>query len=218
MTRGNFALAMLGAISENIPNRQTLYGLIPELRVIIDSDLTWPEALEGLPDSIPPEVLARQELIYVDYLGFDGKLHRGQIIVDNRLKADTIEVFAYALEIKFPIEKVIPASQYGWDDDKIMADNNTSGFAWRLATGLDWVSHHGYGFAIDINPVQNPYFKGNIKLPPNGEYNPGTPGTLTKNHPLVKKFKSLGWSWGGDWSTPLDYQHFQKLLYPSKGD
>jgi D-alanyl-D-alanine carboxypeptidase-like protein len=28
------------------------------------------------------------------------------------------------------------------------------------------------------------------------------------NDDVVKEFRSIGWSWGGYWNNPKDYQHF----------
>ena len=31
---------------------------------------------------------------------------------------------------------------------------------------------------------------------------------ITPDEPAVRAFASIGWEWGGDWSTLKDYQHF----------
>ncbi len=182
-----------------------------EIEIIIDSDLSWEDAMINLKPEVPSEVIESLEMISVEYFGLDGKLHRGQVIIHADLVADIQEIFAFSREIQFPMAKVIPISQFGWSDDISMFENNSHGFDWRLATGLDWISHHGYGRAIDINPRQNPYYKNNIMLPANGTYDITDPGTLHANHPRVLKFKELGWQWGGDWRVPHDLHHFQKL-------
>ena len=46
---------------------------------------------------------------------------------------------------------------YGGDDDRSMAADNTSGFNCRRVAGSSSWSAHAYGAAIDINPVENPY-------------------------------------------------------------
>ncbi len=28
---------------------------------------------------------------------------------------------------------------------------------------------------------------------------------------MLRAFAAAGWYWGGDWSNPVDYQHFSKL-------
>jgi hypothetical protein len=34
---------------------------------------------------------------------------------------------------------------------------------------------------------------------------------MTSRHPIVQFLADRGWTWGGTWGDPLDYQHFQKV-------
>ena len=43
--------------------------------------------------------------------------------------------------------------------------NNTGAFACRPTRGATSYSQHAYGLAIDVNPFQNPYVKGDLVLP-----------------------------------------------------
>jgi len=180
---------------------------------IIDSDMSLPEALRK---ESPPEFKARQRLVDVVYYSFDGKIHKGQLVIDGRLVEDIREVFRVALEYKFPIGSVIPISHDRFfkngkwnEDDLSMLANNTSAFNYRVVTGGKSLSKHAYGFAIDINPLQNPYIKGKTVLPPNAVYDTLKPGTLVYDSPVVKTFIRLGWTWGGKWKSLKDYQHFE---------
>lgn len=187
-------------------------------RPLIDSRMSETQVFEGLDPVCPPEIRKRQRIVKVKYLSFDGKIHQGQIVIDKDLAGDIKSIFKLALKEKFPIHSVIPIShpQFRkdgrWNDDLSMAANNTSGFNYREKTGGGSLSNHAYGWAIDINTVQNPYLKGNLVLPPNGKYDPQSPGTLTAESPIVKKFLELGWTWGGSWESLKDYQHFEKPL------
>ena len=183
---------------------------------IIDSDMSLPDALRK---EAPPEFKARQGLVEVVYYSFDSEIHKGQLVIEERLVEDIRQVFRVALANKFPIGSVIPISHDRFfkngkwnEDDLSMLSNNTSAFNYRLVTGGKSLSRHAYGFAIDINPVQNPYIKGKIVLPPKAVYDTRKPGTLSSNCPVVKTFKRLGWTWGGDWKSLKDYQHFEKVL------
>ena len=183
---------------------------------IIDSNITLFEALRKW---APPEFKQKQRIIDVLYYSFDGKVHKGQLVIDERFIKDIQEVFHVALETKFPINSVIPIShsrfyrngEWNSDDQSMLADN-TSAFNYRKVTGGKVLSMHAYGYAIDINPVQNPYIKGAIVLPPGRIYDPREPGTLTWYCPVVKTFLRLGWTWGGNWKSLKDYQHFEKAL------
>jgi len=183
---------------------------------IVDSNIKLAEALKKY---APPEFKKRQKLINVIYYSFDGKIHKGQLVIDERLVADIQEVFRVALENKFPINSVIPISHDRFfkdgkwnEDEQSMLSNNTSAFNYRAVTGGKNLSKHAYGFAIDINPVQNPYIRGKIVLPPYAVYDTHKPGTFTPDSPVLKTFIRLGWAWGGNWESLKDYQHFQKIL------
>lgn len=181
---------------------------------VIDNTMTFEEAIEGVAPECPTSTIEKQTLVEVLYYSFDGRIHQGQIVIDQRLANDIREVFQLALEMKFPITSAIPLSheQFRWSDDRSMKDNNTSGFNCRPIAGQTNFSNHSLGFAIDINPMLNPYCQTGGRVSPKGSsYNPTCSGTFTADHPLVKKFMELGWKWGGQWKNP-DYQHFEKVL------
>jgi len=183
---------------------------------IVDSNITLAQALRKY---APPEFKSRQGIVDVLYYSFDGKVHRGQIVIDKRLIADIKQVFQAAFDAKFPVNSVIPIShdqfhkngEYNSDNQSMLA-NNSSAFNYRKVTGGKKLSMHAYGFAIDINPLQNPYIKGQVVLPEGAIYDPARPGTLTPDSPVVATFKRLGWTWGGQWNSLKDYQHFEKVL------
>jgi len=183
---------------------------------VVDSKMTADEAFEGLDPACPKSVRARQVVVALTYWGHDGKVHRGQLVIDRDLVTDVAEVFAVALEHKFPIRSVVPVSHprfrkdRAWSDDLSMAADNTSGFNYRPVTGGGTLSNHALGRAIDLNPLLNPYVKGAVTLPPGARYDPAVPGTLTADHPVTKAFLARGWAWGGNWTSLKDYQHFEK--------
>ena len=57
--------------------------------------------------------------------------------------------------------------EFGGDDARSMAANNTSAFNCRT-TDRGAMSRHAYGMAVDINPVQNPYREGQLTEPEAG--------------------------------------------------
>ncbi|MDD4899031.1 MAG: M15 family metallopeptidase [Candidatus Omnitrophica bacterium] len=207
-------LGLNGCVTPAKQPLQSPLGLIEN--PIVDSDITLEEALRK---EAPAEFKARQRMVNVFYYSFDGKIHRGQVVIEERLAGEIEEVFQVALENKFPITSVIPISHDRFfsngkwnEDDLSMHSNNTSAFNYRKVTGGNSLSRHAYGYAIDINPVQNPYIKGGVVLPAGAVYDPRQPGTLTPDCPVVKTFLRLGWTWGGNWHSLKDYQHFEKVL------
>ena len=179
-----------------------------------DSNMTAFEAIKhNISKECPAEIVNNQSLVDVLYYSFDNKVHKGQIVVHKKLVKDIQQIFALAYEMKFPIGKVIPISNpnYNWDDIKSVTDNNSSSFNYREIAGSDSLSDHANGVAIDINPKINPFIdKAGKTTPSKAVYDPNVPGTLTADHPIVKKFLALGWKWGGNWSGTKDYQHFSK--------
>ncbi len=186
----------------------TNYIPLQQEEIIIDSQLSFEESIAGV--EIPKQILNQLELIEVQYFSFDGKLHQGQLLVNKKAGTDLIEIFEIIKETKFPVAKVIPIVKYDWDDDKSMLDNNSTSFNYRMIKGTKIKSYHSYGLAIDINPLQNPHIRKGKVTPDNAAYNPKEPGTLTKDSKIVREFLKRGWSWGGNWRSSKDYQHFEK--------
>jgi len=179
-------------------------------KIVIDADYTFDEALRG--SSIPSSVKNNLDLVSVKYYGFDGKLHQGQIIVNKEIAKDIVDIFKVIEKTKFPVEKVVPIVEYNWSDEKSMNDNNTSSFNYRFISGSRILSMHANGLAIDINPKQNPYVKNGTSIPAGSEYKLKNMGTIEPDSKIVKVFKEKGWTWGGDWKSLKDYQHFQKII------
>lgn len=159
-----------------------------------------------------PDQLRRIEL---DHLGFDGRTHRGDLVVHKDLVPQVITIFQELYRLRYPIEKMAPASRYpGGVDELSMADNNTSAFNCRGIRGSRNWSLHAYGRAIDVNPLLNPYLDSRGGLQPANaapylDRNRTDPGLLHRDDPAVRVFTDRGWRWGGSWRSPIDYQHFE---------
>jgi hypothetical protein len=203
---------MFGQGNSNMTNypQQNSTSSISEDIEIIDSEYNLLQALEGI--NIPYSIRKDLKLVTVRYYGFDDKLHQGQLIVNKRIAEEVKEIFILIRKIKFPIEKVIPLTEYNWSDEDSMGDNNTSAFNYRFISGSRVLSMHAKGLAIDINPKQNPYVKNGVITPQGALYNVEVKGTIKPGSKIIKIFKERGWTWGGDWKSLKDYQHFQKEL------
>lgn len=122
---------------------------------------TWHEGCPVSPDDL------RQ--LTLPYWNFDRKLTSGVLIVHKDVAEEVVQVFRQLLGHGFLIEKMTPVEDYKGDDDASMAANNTSAFNCRDVTGQPGkFSNHSWGRAIDINPLTNPYIKGDKVLPPAG--------------------------------------------------
>ncbi|WP_424215782.1 M15 family metallopeptidase (plasmid) [Streptomyces sp. BI20] len=157
----------------------------------------------------------RLRLISMNHWGFDGKVHRGELIVRDTVVQDVLGVFGAAFTAKFPIRRMRVMAEYGGDDVKAMNADNTSAFNCRAVTGVpDRLSRHSYGDAIDVNPLENPYVDVNGRVYPDGgekylKRSTRRPGMIFSGDAVNKAFAKAGWRWGGRWSPP-DYQHFSR--------
>jgi hypothetical protein len=179
--------------------------------VIVDSDMTFEESIAGTP--APPAIIETLCLAPVRYYAADGRLHQGQLVVHQALRNDVTAIFQLIEETRFLVNKVASVVRYGWSDAASMADNNTSGFCYRLVAGTGALSTHAFGWAVDINPVFNPVvYSGGEVWPPGARYDLHQPGTLSFGCPVFEEFIRRGWLWGRDLPNCTDYHHFEKRL------
>ncbi|MFP5281950.1 MAG: M15 family metallopeptidase, partial [Actinomycetes bacterium] len=153
--------------------------------------------------------------ISLNYYGYDGRMHRGVVIMRSSLTQEVIRGFGKALAAGYPISSMRNPNVWGGNDPKQMAANNTSGFNCRKVVGNPYAqSPHSYGIALDVNTVQNPFRDRNGKWwPANGRrYIDRTPlrkGMLSSRSTLTRQLKRDDFFWGGRWYPGRDYQHFQ---------
>lgn len=163
-------------------------------------------------------IISYEELKYLTVLhhGYDGFVHVGELIVNASLADEVLEIFKELYLMGYPIEKMKVMSCYDGSDTLSMEDNNSSAFNFRYMTDGKKLSYHAYGLAIDLNPKVNPYVKEELVLPVNGkdyvDRDQCVLGLIKKNDAVYQLFKRYGWTWGGDWTSLKDYQHFEKPL------
>ena len=147
---------------------------------------------------------------------FDGRARTGELVVHRRWARQVADAFGRLYDAGFPVARMRLVDDYGADDDRSMAANNTSGFNCRRVAGQRTWSQHAYGAAIDINPVQNPYVTPGRVDPPAGlpfvaiardRSAPARPGVIRAGDIPVAAFTRMGWEWGGAWVSTKDYQH-----------
>jgi D-alanyl-D-alanine carboxypeptidase len=151
-------------------------------------------------------------LLRVSHWDFRGRVHVGELVVRSSEARDVVSVFRKLYAARFPIRRLRLVDVYGGEDDRSMAADNTSGFNCRRVEGSASWSAHAYGLAIDVNPVENPFIlNGRVAPPASRRYldrGDARRGMALRGGILVRAFASIGWSWGGRWSNPVDYQHF----------
>ncbi len=158
----------------------------------------------------------RLRLVTFSYLNFNGEAKNdGAIVVLDALAQEVLQLFTDLRLAKFPIEKARLMNAYDGNDDASMEDNNTSSFNDRSIAGSHTVSMHAYGAAIDINPRINPFVipggKNKTVKPPSGaKYLDRSARAPGMSEAVVQIFANHGFLiWGGDWTRPIDFQHFQ---------
>jgi hypothetical protein len=160
-----------------------------------------------------PVPLKNLRLITMSYVGFDRETHLGEMVVHKSVAVDVVKVFRRLFRAKYPIRRMRLVDAYKGSDDRSMAADNTSAFNCRKVTGGSAWSQHSYGWAIDINPVENPYVSRSGKvLPPAGrkyaDRRSKARGVIHRGDVVWRAFRSIGWGWGGSWRSIKDYQHF----------
>ena len=164
-----------------------------------------------------PVSLDDLRLVKLEHYDFFENVKQGELVVHKSKAQNILAIFQDLYSMKFPINQVKLIDDYNGDDDASMADNNSSCFNYRKIAGTNTVSMHGYGLAIDINPMQNPMITlddKNVTVtvhPAQGmNYLNRTNDRPGMVEPIVGIFKTHGFDvWGGSWNTPVDYHHFQ---------
>lgn len=217
-----------------LPRRADGFGQVlptpPELvrRRLPSSDRLPPPAdgrFAGTIAPVPPEVLARStwqadcpvpeaglRYLTLSFWGFDDRPHTGELIVAARVAEDVRRVFERLYAARFPIEEMRVTTRAELDAAPTGDGNNTNGFVCRPARGQTRWSAHARGVAVDVNPFNNPYLRGDLVLPELSsayvDRRQRKPGMIQAGDVVTQAFASVGWTWGGNWRSPKDLMHF----------
>jgi hypothetical protein len=164
-----------------------------------------------------PVPIADLRLVRVSYWDFRAGVRSGPLVVHETVAHDVLWVFRQLFRAKFPIKRVVlppkyrsPRPQDYWNKHPT---SPTGAFNCRPATGSTSLSHHSYGWAIDINPLQNPYVRNDGTVlrhiaKPYRDRSLPKKGMIHEGDIVVRSFARIGWEWGGHWHTLKDYMHF----------
>ncbi|WP_328996267.1 M15 family metallopeptidase [Kribbella sp. NBC_01245] len=222
--QGNFR----AAVPDNFPTRWTVRARTVEPAAEYTSAATFtvhaylnPRVYTVTASDIPstyrsgcPVGPSKLRRLVLTHWGFDARLHRGELIVRDAAVSKMISVWNAAVIARFPIRRMQRVDVFGGSDIKAMEADNTSAFNCRQVTGNPYaLSPHSYGYAIDINTVENPYLAANgVWYPSNGlsyrNRSWARPGMLFKGSTPTKALLAQAYIWGALWRNP-DYQHFQ---------
>ncbi|HUP99105.1 MAG TPA: M15 family metallopeptidase, partial [Aeromicrobium sp.] len=183
---------------------------------------------DGFPsrvDPVPAHVLGRSswtpkcpvepgELRWVRlaFWGFDDRRHTGELLVNADAAEDMVQVFRQLYEARFPLEEMRITRADEIDAEPTGDGNNTGAFTCKPFRGSTVWSEHAYGRAVDVNPFQNPYTKGDALIPElasaYADRARQDPGMIHAGDAVTRAFASVGWGWGGSWQHSKDYMHF----------
>lgn len=164
----------------------------------------------------------RTSLRYLQVLhrNADGQTQLGELVCNVAIAADLLDIFRQLYTANYRIGRIVLVDDYDADDERSMSANNTSCFNFRAIAGSKRLSKHSQGQAIDINPLYNPCLHlGTGKVEPSAGKHyaldrkkiTGTPVPIITTHDLCYRlFHQHGFSWGGNWMSKKDYQHFEK--------
>jgi hypothetical protein len=162
-----------------------------------------------------PVPLSGLRVLTVTHVGFDGRSHTGQLVVNAKAAVPLARVFRRLYALRFPIRDMVLRDAYARKQPADVSD----AFECRQAvpspctggTGTGHWSEHAYGEAIDLNPVENPYvgcgMTRDAASRPYLDRSRLRPGMVTPA--VVAAFREIGWGWGGAWAgSTKDYMHF----------
>ena len=179
-------------------------------------------------ETVPAEVLARStwaagcpvgadDLAYVrlTFWGFDDQRHTGELLLNRVVADDVVGVFRALYEERFPFEelRVTPRVRARRATDRRRQQHRV------LRLPADHRVDHDVQPARlrpgdRPQPVPEPLREGDLVLPELAstylDRDDVRPGMITPDGVVVRAFESIGWTWGGTWSSLKDYQHFSQ--------
>jgi hypothetical protein len=159
-----------------------------------------------------PVGLADLRYVTVGFWGFDDRPHTGELVVHRRAAEQIVSVFARLYRARFPIEQMRLVTTSDLHARPTGDGNNTAAFVCRAARNQRRWSAHAYGLAVDVNPFQNPYRRGDLVLPELAsaylDRGWARPGMIRAGDVVTRAFADIGWTWGGTWRSPSDLMHF----------
>ncbi|MCU1623054.1 MAG: hypothetical protein JWL79_1899 [Frankiales bacterium] len=158
-----------------------------------------------------PTSLSDLRYLTLVFRGFDGRAHTGELVVRKDAVPHMVAAFGRLFALGFPIEQMRLPGTADMNEKPTGDGNDTASFVCRPARGQTRFSAHAYGLAVDVNPFQNPYVKDDLVLPELASaYRDRSwkrDGMFLAGSAAVRAFTDNGFTWGGTFHRPKDYQH-----------
>ena len=164
--------------------------------------------LFGTADENEIEPMAREYMTTVQFSGWTKNLETPRImsVTVHKSVANSVQYCLNSIyETGF---KVYAINGFSW---RGVGEPDASG---TIVYSENKRSNHSYGVAIDINADVNKYVAYKAKNYNTENSKPDSDVLIrTKDSPVVKAFKDIGWRWGGSgaWSKGKDFMHFDAM-------
>ncbi|MDF1606475.1 M15 family metallopeptidase [Nocardioides sp. YIM 152315] len=168
-------------------------------------------------------------IVRVNYWGYDGYRHRGEIVAAASAAAAMGAALAEMYDRRLPILSMYRVDRFGWskrlrggDDYRSMAAGNTSAFNCRDVVGRSGRrSPHAWGRSLDVNTWENPYRSAHGVVP-NGWWQARSHRLVawrSRSHAVVRLMARHGlrWSFGNGDTQHFDYAGGPQRLLAAQG-
>lgn len=122
----------MNSVEENTDNEVSLNNISSPVFRVSELDDTTKSTINGISWKTGcPVDMDDLRILAVSYLDFDSNTKTGNIIVNKSVSEELCDIFKELYENDFKIDKINLIDNYNADDEKSMADNNTSAFCFR---------------------------------------------------------------------------------------
>ncbi len=150
--------------------------------------------------------------VHVSFLNFSRHREVGELIVNRDAVPAVVAAFRWMYEHGALVRQMRLVDYLNGDDERSMRADNTSAFNCRLVPGTTVWSQHSFGRAVDVNPLENPEIQHGVIDPPTArrfaDRSQQLVGMIHRGDVVWTAFARVKWTWGGQWHSLKDYQHF----------
>lgn len=141
--------------------------------------------------------------VEVKFYNFKGEPEIGRIEVNKNITKNIKNIFDILYKKRFPINNVTLADKRS--DKEIILKNDSTAFNFRRVLGKNMLSKHAFGYAIDINPKNNPAKPSEMF----DIYDTTIRQGVIEDY-VIDIFKGNGFEWGGEiFGDFWDSHHFE---------
>ena len=155
--------------------------------------------------------MKRSDLRYLrlSHIDENGQEHIGEMVCNKQIAQPLLRIFSKLYEARYPIHSICLIDDFEADDEKSMTENNTSCFCFRTVSGTNVLSKHARnkikGSKASKEVIVNP-----TAGAPYADRSRTFQMKINRSDLAYKLFRKEGFTWGGDWRSSKDYQHFEQ--------